>query len=129
MISVKELIDEVDFDPEVLYLHDGEKDIKINYASLKENFGYNLDCFLELVQVDGKVYFSKHSWKNETDVHLDTSVLETLKQIDDGQFGQSGQKISHYFLLVQNALEDLKFGDVEGISELTVLLETNVVEI
>ena len=128
MISVKDLIDEVDFDPEVLYLHDGEKDIKINYSSLKENFGYNLDSFLELVPVDGKVYFSEHIYKNEIDVHCDTSVLELLKQIYEEQLGQRDQNISNYLLMTQRALEDLRFGDVEGIEELTELLETSAVD-
>ena len=126
MISVLDLIRELDFEPEIVYIHDGEKDIKINYASLKEEFGYNLDSFLELVPVDGHVYFSEHSWKNETDIHLDTSVLELLKQIGEEQFGQRDQKISNYLLMVQNALEDLRFGDTERIVELTEMLETNV---
>ena len=129
MISVKELIDEVDFQPEVIYLHDNEKDIKINYSSLKEEFGYNLDSFFELVPMDGKVYFSNHIWKNEIDLHCNTSLLETLKQIDEEQFGQSGQKIFNYLLMVQHALEDLLFGDTDGITELTELLETSAVEL
>lgn len=126
MISVKELLEELDFEPEVVYLHDGEKDVKINYASLKENFGYNLDSFLELVPVDGHVYFSNHTWKNEIDLHCDTSVLELIKQVHEERFGQYDQKISNYLLIVQHALEDLKFEDVEGITELTEMLEANV---
>ena len=126
MISVKELIDGVDFQPEVIYLHDNEKDIKINYSSLKEEFGYNLDSFLELVPVDGHVYFSEHTWKNEIDLHCDTSLLELLKQNYEEQFGQHNQKISNYLLMVQHALEDLRFGDTDGITELTELLETSV---
>lgn len=129
MISVKDLIDSIDFEPEVIYLHDGEKDIKVNYASLKDEFGYNIDSFLELVPVDGHVYFSEHSWKNEIDVHLDTSVLDLLKQSDEEQNGVYDQKISNYLLLAQHALEDLRFGDTDSIAELTELLETNVVEI
>lgn len=129
MISVKDLIDSIDFEPEVLYLHDGERTIRVDYASLKEEFGYNLDSFLELVPIDGKVYFSEHSWKNETDVHLDTSVLEALKQIDEEQNGVHDQKLSNYLLMTQHALEDLRFGDIDSIAELTELLETNVVGI
>lgn len=129
MISVLDLIRELDFEPEIVYIHDGEKDIKINYASLKEEFGYNLDSFLELVPVDGHVYFSEHSWKNETDIHLDTSILELLKQIDEEQNGAHDQKLSNYLLMTQQALEDLRFGDIDSIAELTELLETNVVEI
>lgn len=129
MISVLDLIRELDFEPEVLYLHDGEKDIKVNYVSLKEEFGYNLDSFLELVPVDGKVYFSEHIWKNEIDVHLYTSVLEILKQIYEEQNGVRDQKLSDYLLMVQNALTDLRFSDANGITELTSLLETNEVEL
>lgn len=129
MISVLDLIRELDFEPEIIFLHDGEKDIKIDYASLKEEFSYNLDSFLELVPVDGHVYFSEHSWKNETDLHCDTSLLETLKQIDEEQFEQSGQKISNYLLMVQRSLEDLRFGDTDGIVGLTELLETSTVEL
>lgn len=129
MISVLDLIRELDFEPEIIFLHDVEKDIKIDYASLKEEFGYNLDSFLELIPVDGHVYFSEHSWKNETDIHLDTSVLELLKQIDEEQNGAHDQKLSNYLLMTQHALEDLRFGDTDSIAELTELLETNVVEI
>ena len=129
MISVLDLIKELDFEPEIIFLHDGEKDIKINYASLKEEFGYNLDSFLELVPVDGKVYFSEHIYKNEIDVHCNTSVLELLKQIYEEQLGQHDQKMSNYLLMTQHALEDLRFGDTDSIAELTELLETNVVEI
>lgn len=129
MISVKDLIDNVDFQPEIVFLHDGEKDIKINYASLKEEFGYNLDSFLELAPITGHVYFSEHTWKNETDLHCDTSVLELLKQSDEEQNGEHDQKLSNYLLLVQHALEDLRFGDVDGIAELTSLIEENVAEL
>ena len=129
MISVLDLIRELDFEPEIIYLHDGERTIRIDYASLKEEFGYNLDSFLELVPMNGKVYFSEHVWKNEIDLHCDTTLLEILKQNYEEQNGVHDQKISNLLLLVQHALEDLKFGDTEGISELTELLETNAVEI
>lgn len=128
MISVLDLIRELDFEPEFVYLHDGEKDIKINYASLNEEFSYNLDSFLELVPMDGHVYFSEHSWKNEIDLHCDTSLLELLKQIDEERNGVHDQKLSNYLLMAQHALEDLRFGDVDGIAELTSLIEENVVE-
>ena len=128
MIGILDLIREIDFEPEVIFLHDRERTIKVDYASLKEEFGYNLDSFLELVPMDGKVYFSEHIYKNEIDLHCNTSVLELLEQSDEEQFGQSGQKISNYLLLVQHALEDLKFGDTEGIVELTSVLETSVVD-
>ena len=128
MISVNNLIRELDFDPNIVFLHDGEKDIKINYSSLKEEFGYNLDSFLELVPVDGHVYFSEHTWKNEIDLHCDTSLLELLKQVYEEQFGQRDQKISNYLLMTQHALEDLRFGGVEGIEELTSVLETSLVD-
>lgn len=128
MISILDLIRELDFEPEVVYLHDGEKDFKINYASLKEEFGYNLDSFLELVPMNGYVYFSEHSWKDEIDLHCNTSLLELLKQVYEEQFGQRDQKISNCLLLVQNALDDLRFGDVEGIEELTSVLETSLID-
>ena len=129
MISVKDLIDSIDFQPEVIYLRNGEKDIKIDYASLKEEFGYNLDSLLELTPMDGHVYFSEHTWKNETDLHCDTHLLELLMLIDEKQSGIQDQKLSNYLLLVQHALEDLHFGDTDGITELTELLETSAVEI
>lgn len=126
MISVLDLIRELDFEPEIIFLHDGEKDIKINYASLKEEFSYNLDSFLELTPMIGHAYFSKHTWKNETDLHCNTNILELLKQSDEEQNGTRDQKLSNYLLLVQHALEDLRFGDTDGITELTELLETSV---
>ena len=129
MISILDLIREIDFEPEVIFLHDRERTIKVDYASLKEEFGYNLDSFLELVPMDGKVYFSEHIYKNEIDLHCNTSVLELLEQSDEEQFGQSGQKISNYLLLVQHALEDLKFGATEGVAELASVLETSPVEL
>ena len=128
MISVLDLIRELDFEPEIIFLHDGEKDIKIDYASLKEEFGYNLDSFLGLAPMTGHVYFSEHTWKNKTDLHCDTSVLELLKQSDEEQNGEHDKKISNYLLMVQHALEDLKFGDTEGISEITSVLETSAVD-
>ena len=128
MISILDLVRELDFEPEVLYLHDGEKDIKINYASLKEEFSYNLDSFLELTPVDGHVFFSEHIYKNEIDVHCNTSLLELLKQAYEEQNGVQDQKLSNYLLMVQRALDDLKFGDVEGITELTSVLEANLVD-
>ncbi len=129
MISILDLIKELDFEPTIVFLHDGEKTVRVDYASLKEEFGYNLDSFLELVPVDGKVYFSEHIYKNETDLHLDTSLLELLKQIDEEQNGAHDQKLSNYLLMTQHALEDLRFGDADSIAELTELLETSTVEL
>lgn len=129
MISVKDLIDSIDFEPEVVYLHDNEKEIKIDYALLEEKFSFNLDSFLELVPMDGHVYFVDHVWENEKDVHCRTSVLELLKQIDEERNGVHDQKISNCLLMAQHALEDLRFGDVDGIAELTSLIEENVVEL
>lgn len=126
MISVKDLIDSIDFEPEVLYLHDGERTIRVDYASLKEEFSYNLDSFLELTPMTGHVYFSEHTWKNEIDLHCNTNILELLKQSDEEQSDTRDQKLSNYLLLVQHALEDLRFGDTDGITELTELLETSV---
>lgn len=128
MISVLDLIRELDFEPEMVFLHDGERTIRIDYDSLKEEFGYNLDSFLELTPVDGHVYFSEHIYKNEIDVHCNTSLLELLKQAYEKQFGQHDQKISNCLLMVQRALDDLRFGDVEGITELTSVLETSLVD-
>ena len=129
MISILDLIRELDFEPEIIYLHDGERTIRVDYASLKEEFGYNLDSFLELVPMNGKVYFSEHIYKNEIDLHCNTNLLEILKQIYEEQNGANDQKISNFLLLVQHALEDLRFGDTDSIAELTESLETNVVEI
>lgn len=129
MISLQDLIEEIDFEPEVIFLHDDEKDIKIDYASLKEKFSFNLDSFLELVPMTGHVYFSEHTWKNETDLYCNTSLLELLKQIYEEQNGVRDQKISNYLLVIQNALEDLRFGDTDSITELTLLIEENVVEL
>lgn len=125
MISLQELLEEIGFEPEVIFLHDGEKDIKINYASLKEDFGFDLDNFLELVPMDGHIFFVNHAWKNETDLHCDTSLLELLKQVDEKQFGAQNKKPASYLLMVQNALEDLRFGDDDGIMELVSMLEAN----
>lgn len=125
MFSVLDLIDSIDFEPEIIYLHDGEKEIKIDYAILKEEFGFNLDSFLELVPMDGHVYFVDHVWKKEKDVHCRTSVLELLKQIDEEQNGFC-DFISKYLLMVQDALNELRSGDTNGITELTSLIESNV---
>ena len=123
MISVLDLIRGLDFEPEIIFLHDGEKDIKIDYASLKEEFSYNLDSFLELTPMIGHVYFSEHTWKNETDLHCNTNILELLKQSDEEQNGTRDQKLSNYLLLVQHALEDLRFGDTDFIAEITNCLK------
>lgn len=129
MISLQDLLEEIDFEPEVIYLHDNEKELRVNYAILEDNFNFNLNCFLELVPIDGHVFFVDHAWKNEKDLHCNTSLLELLKQIDEEQNGTHDQKLSNYLLMVQHALEDLRFGDVDGITELTELLETSVVEL
>lgn len=126
MISVLDLIREIDFEPEVIFLHDNKKTIEVNYASLREEFGYDLDSFLELVPVDGKVYFINRVYKNETDLCLDTHLLELLKQIYEEQNDLYDQKLSKYLLMVQNALDDLRSGDANGITELTSLIESNV---
>lgn len=128
MISLQDLLEEIDFKPEVIYLHDNGKTIKIDYSLLGEEFSFNLNSFFELIPVEGKVYFINRIYKNETDLCLDTNLLELLKQVYEEQFGQRDQKISNYLLLVQHALDDLRFGDVEGIAELTELLETSVVD-
>lgn len=129
MISVKDLIDDIDFEPEVIYLHDNEKEIKIDYSLLKEEFEFNLDSFLELVPMDGHVYFVDHVWKGEKDLHCRTHLLKLLKQIDEEQNVVHNQKLSKYLLLVQDALKDLQDGDANKIEELTELLETNAVEL
>ena len=129
MISLQDLLEEIDFKPEVIYLHDREKTIKIDYSILGEEFSFNLNSFFELIPVEGKVYFINRVYKNETDLCLDTNILEILKQNYEEQFGHRDQKISNYLLMVQHALEDLKFGDTEGIAELTSVLEENVVEL
>ena len=128
MISVKDLIDSIDFEPEVIYLHDNEKEIEIDYALLEENFSFNLDSFLELVPMDGHVYFVDHVWKNEKDVHCRTSVLELLKQIDEERNGFC-DLISKYLLMVQGALNDLRSGDTNSITELTSFIEESAVEL
>ena len=122
MISVLDLIDKVDFEPEKIYLSDKEKTIRVDYHLLADKFSYPLNCFLELVPVDGHVYYVEHSWKNETDLHCDTSILELLEQADDGVYNQ---KLSNYLLMVQNALTDLHFGDEDGIMELVSLIEAS----
>ena len=128
MISVKDLIDSIDFEPEVICLRDNEKEIKIDYALLEENFSFNLDSFLELVPMDGHVYFVDHVWKNEKDVHCRTSVLELLKQID-GERNGFCDLISKYLLMVQGALNDLRSGDTNSITELTSFIEESAVEL
>lgn len=128
MISLQDLLEEIDFKPEVIYLHDNGKTIKIDYSLLGEEFSFNLNSFFELVPVEGHVYFINRVYKNETDLCLDTNLLELLKQIYEEQLGQRIQKISNYLLLVQHALEDLRFGGVEGIEELTSVLETSLVD-
>lgn len=125
MISVQDLIEEVDFQPEEIYLQDNEKTIRVDYRLLEEEFGYPLSCFLELVPVEGHVFFSNHVWKNQTDIYCDTSLLELLKKIDEKQNKLNNQKPSKYLLMVQNALRDLRSGDSNGIMELVSLIETN----
>lgn len=125
MISVQDLIEEVDFQPEEIYLQDNEKTVKVDYHVLEEEFGYPLNCFLELVPVEGHVYFANHAWKNETDIHCDTSLLEILKKIDEEQNKVSNQKPSKYLLMVQDALRDLRSGDEDRIMELVSLIEAS----
>lgn len=122
MISVLDLVDKVGFEPEKIYLSDKEKTIRVDYRLLEDEFSYPLNCFLELIPVDGHVYYVEHSWKKETDLYCDTSILELLKQIDDGIHSQ---KPSNYLLMVQDALKDLRSGDEEGIMELVSLIEAN----
>ena len=125
MISVQDLIENVDFEPEEIYLEDGDKTIRVDYRLLNERSDRSLESFLELVPVEGHVYFVNHAWKNETDLHCDTSLLELLKQVDEEQFGANNQKPASYLLMVQNALEDLRFGDENGILELVSMVEAN----
>lgn len=125
MISVLDLVDKVGFEPEKIYLSDKGKEVRIDYRLLEEKFGYPLNCLLELVPVDGHVYFIEHAWKNEIDIHCNSSILDLLKRADKKQFGADDQNLSSYLLLVQNALTDLRFGDEEGIMELVSLLEAN----
>ena len=123
MISVSDLIEEVDFQPEEIYLQDNEKTIRVDYHILEEEFGYPLNCFLELVPIEGHVYFVNHAWKNEKDIYCDTSLLELLKKIDEEQNKVSNQKPSKYLLMVQDALRDLRSGDEDRIMELVSLIE------
>lgn len=125
MISVSDLVEEVDFQPEKIYLQDNGKTIRVDYHLLNEEFGYPLSCFLELVPIEGHVYFVNHAWKNEKDIYCDTSLLELLKKIDEEQNKVSNQKPSKYLLMVQDALRDLQSGDSNGIMELVSLIETN----
>ena len=125
MISVQDLIESAGFEPEEIYLEDGDKTIRIDYRLLKEKFSRPLEAFLELVPIEGHVFFVNHAWKNETDLHCDTSLLELLKRVDEKQFGASGKKPASYLLMVQNALEDLRFGDEDGIMELVSMVEVN----
>ena len=125
MFSVKDLIDEVGFQPEEIYLQDGEKTIKVDYRRLKEEFGYPLSCFLELVPVDEHVFYVDHSWKNEKDLHCNTTIIELLKRIDEEQNGVRNQKLSNYLLMIQDALKDLRSGDESGIMELVSLIEAS----
>lgn len=125
MLSLAELVDAVDFKPEKIYLADGEKEVRIDYRLLEDKASFPLACFLELVPVEGHVYFVERSWQGETDLHCDTSVLELLKKADEKCYNEKGQKISKYLLAMQNALTDLRFGDQEGIMELVSLLEVN----
>lgn len=124
MISVSDLIEEVDFQPEEIYLQDNEKTIRVDYHILEEEFSYPLNCFLELVPVEGHVYFVNHAWKNKIDVCCDTSLLELLKKIDEEQNKVSNQKPSKYLLMVQDALRDLRSGDEDRIMGLVSLIET-----
>lgn len=125
MISVRDLIENVGFEPEGIYLEDDDKTIRVDYRLLNEKFGRSLESFLELVPVEGHVYFVNHSWKNETDLHCDTSLLELLKQVDEEKFGVSDQKLASYLLMVQKALENLRFGDENSILELVSMVEAN----
>lgn len=125
MLSLADLISAVDFEPEKIYLADGEKEIRIDYRLLEDKTSFPLACFLELVPVEGHVYFVERSWQGETDLHCDTSVLELLKKADEKCYDEKDQKISKYLLMVQNALTDLRFGDQEGLMELVALLEVN----
>lgn len=125
MISVQDLIESEGFEPEEIYLEENSKTIRVDYQLLKEKFSRPLESFLELVPVEGHVFFVNHSWKNETDLHCDTLLLELLKQVDEKQFGVNNKKPASYLLMVQNALEDLRFGDEDGIMELVSMLEAN----
>lgn len=125
MISVQDLVEEVDFQPEEIYLQDNEKTIMVDYHLLEEKFGYPLNCFLELVPVEGHVYFVNHAWENETDIHCDTSLLGLLKKIDEKQNKVNNQKPSKYLLMVQDALRDLCLGNEERIMELVSLIEAS----
>ena len=125
MISVQDLIENVGFEPEEVFLEDGDKTVRVDYRLLNERFGRPLESFLELVPVDGHVYFVNHVWKNETDLHCDTSLLDLLKRVHEEHFGLSSQKPASYLLMVQNALEDLRFGDENGILELVSIIEAN----
>lgn len=123
MFSLTDLIGTIDFKPEKIYLADGEKEIRIDYRLLEDKASFPLACFLELVPVEGHVYFVERSWQGETDLHCDTSLLEVLKKAEEKCYNEKDQKISKYLLAVQNALTDLRFGDQEGIMELVALLE------
>ena len=125
MISVKDLIDEAGFQPEEIYLQDKEKTIRVDYRLLEEEFCYPLNCFLELTPVDGKVFYIEHSWKNETDLHCSSSILELLQRIDEEQNEVCNQTLSHYLLMIQFALDDLRSGDEDGIMELVSLIEAS----
>lgn len=125
MISVQDLIENEGFEPEEIYLEDSGKTIRIGYKLLKEKFSRPLESLLELIPVEGHIFFINHVWKNETDLHCDTSLLELLKQVDEKQFGASDKKPASYLLMVQNALEDLRFGDDDGIMELVSMVEAN----
>lgn len=124
MISVSDLLGKIGFQPEKIYLSDGEKMIRVDYRILEKEFGFPLNCFLELVPVDGHVFYTEHSWKNEKDLHCNSSILELLKQIDEEQNGVR-QNLSHYLLMVQFALSDLRAGDEDGILELVSQIESN----
>lgn len=123
MISVQDLVEEVDFQPEYIYLQDKEKTIRVDYHILEEEFGYPLNCFLELVPVEGHVCFVNHIWRDQTDLHCDTSLLELLKKIDEEQNKVSNQNPSKYLLMVQDALRDLRSGNEDRIMELVYLIE------
>lgn len=125
MISVSDLLDETGFQPEEIYLQDGEKTIRVDYRLLEEEFGYPLNCFLELVPMNGNVFFVDHSWKNEKDLHCNTTIIELLKRIDEEQNGVRNQKSSNYLLMIQDALKDLRSGDESGIMELVSLIEAS----
>lgn len=123
MISLQDLLEEIDFKPKNIFLEDGDRTIKIDRDFLGDEPYRSLNCFFELVPVEGRVYFVEHAWQNEIDLHFDTSLLELLRDIDEEQNGMYDQKPAKYLLMIKHALEDLHFGDEDGIMELVSLIE------